>query len=261
MFLTGTIALLGMLVFVLPLWSQEKQPAAGKLEARLLKALGEGKVAAIKAVSEDIQRLSEDQRRGLAFRVRPDAIEFRFVGHCPGHGRAEFLLSNKFREYESLLVLAPRELARAKKVWKAAQRAKATRPPALGFKLLWTEKGKARCEDLEDALRMIDPKERHGGYYQRLEWEDHGLRIPNVKFDPVTVPGSAQPAQMLLILRPAFYQGSQRSADRQEGKPRDRDWTSAPGEATSWTTAISRSGREPREWNWLRLHRTRLVCS
>ena len=50
------------------------------------------------------------------------------------------------------------------------------------------------------------PEKRDEWYYKWIKWEDTGLRIPEVEFDKVTMPRSAQPAQMFLILRPAFYQ-------------------------------------------------------
>lgn len=199
--------LLPVCLFILasPVWAQKKsalEPA--ELEAKLLTAVTVGKGDAVEAVGAAITQLSEEQRRGLKFRVRPGEVEFRFGGFCPSHETVEFLLSNRIRDYESLLVLDEAELERAAKVWKAATRAKATQPPFVQFKLLWMEKDKARCEDLEDAFRKVAPRQRKELFYPRLRWEDDGLRIPNIALDRAAVPQTAQAAQVLVILRPAF---------------------------------------------------------
>ncbi|HMF15849.1 MAG TPA: hypothetical protein VKE98_01525 [Gemmataceae bacterium] len=182
--------------------SEPPQPA--ELEAKLLKALADRNRSRIARVAADILCLSDEQRRSLKFRVRPGAVEFRFVGRCPGHEDVEFLLSNQNRAYESLLVLEKAELTRAEKVWKAAKLARATLPPFLQLKLLWMDKDKIRCEDLQDAFRKTDPNQRTKQYFSRLSWEDDGLRIPNIPLDPAAVPHTDQTAQILIILRPAF---------------------------------------------------------
>jgi hypothetical protein len=204
LFRTLLLLACSLLLCSLALAQQQDKPQPAKLEAKLLKAIADGQSSAIEAVGADILRLSEEERRELPFRVRPGAVEFRFRGTCPRHTSVEFLLSNKNRHYESLLVLEKAEFERAEKVWKVAKRAKATRPPLLEFKLLWREKDEARCEDLDDVFRKIKPKERQNSHYRWLEWEDDGLRIPNISVDPAAQPRKAQAAQMLMVLRPGF---------------------------------------------------------
>jgi Ankyrin repeats (3 copies)/Ankyrin repeats (many copies) len=182
---------------------EKNQSSPAELEANLLKALADGKATATEELAADILRLSDQQRRGLKFRVRPNVMEFRFDGQCPGHHSVEFLLSNKNRDYESLLVLDKTELERAARLWQVVrQLAKAGHPPALEFKLLFVEKGQARMEDLQNVFHKIDFKKQKDYYVRFLEWEDDGLRIRDPDIDPATAPKGRQNAQMLIIVRP-----------------------------------------------------------
>ncbi len=183
---------------------QPDRPDPADLEEKLLKAIGQRQSAVVEEVGAQLVRLNEDQRRALRFRVRPGVVEFRFRGISPGHSDIEFLLSNKNRDYESLLVLDKTKFARAGRVWTAAKGAKLIGPPFVEFKLVWVEKGEPRTESLEDVFRKFVAKEGQDRYYRHFEWEDDGLRIPNIPVDPAAVPKAGQVAEMLVILRPAF---------------------------------------------------------
>lgn len=172
--------------------------SAPKLEARALKAVGDRDEAALEGIAADIARLKENERRGLRFRVRPEAIEFRFKGQSQGQTYIEFILSNKFRDYESLLVLDETELARLVKLANGINQRK--EKPSFEFRLLWSEKNIARSEDLFDVLGKIDFKERRKRQYPSLQWSEEGLRIDNVEVDAVFVPAAKQVAEMLVIV-------------------------------------------------------------
>ena len=176
------------------------QQSPAELESRLLKAMAAPKPDSFRDLAKNICRLTKGQRRALNFRLRPGVVEFRFSGECPGHTdrNVEFIVSNKNRDYESLLVLDKGELERAKRVWKVfKQLSKAGQTAVVEFKILWVENKKARYEDLYDVFR----KKRKTDYRRYLEWEEDGLRIPNIAMDLATVPLMRQPAQMILILR------------------------------------------------------------
>jgi hypothetical protein len=205
--LAGTLAsLVGLLLLPAAWASQGKNTATGpELEARLLKALAEAKTEALATLAGDVQRLTAKQRKNLTFRLRPGAVEFRFLGECPGHRDVEFVLANKNRDYEALLVISQADLERADRLWKVVrQLAKAGQLSALEFKLLFVDKGQARLEDLEDVFHKIDAKKRKDYYVRFLEWEDDGLRIRDTDMDPALVPAVRQPAQIVIVVRPAF---------------------------------------------------------
>jgi len=176
-----------------------------ELEARLIQALGDARADPIHALAKDVQRLTEEQRRTLPFRVRPGAVEFRFQGDCPGHTNVEFVLSNKFFEYESLLVVNKADLERAGRMWKAIQQlAKAQQTPAMEFKLVFVQKGQARVEDLQNVFHKVDFKAQKDFYWRSLSWQDEGLRIDNSAMDPALVPTTPQRAEVIVIVRAKF---------------------------------------------------------
>jgi hypothetical protein len=192
----------------------EKKPSPAEFEARLLKALADDNAPATEELAADIARLSDQQRRGLKFRVRPNAMEFRFDGQSPGHASVEFLLSNQNRAYESLLVLDKAELERVARLWQVVrQLAKAGHAPALEFKLLFVEKGQARIEDLQNVFHKINFKNQQDYFVRFLAWEEDGLRIRDAEMDHATAPRGKQNAQMIIILRP-----TQMKADPKPGK-------------------------------------------
>jgi hypothetical protein len=201
------LAPLCVLVFVpvtLP-QDEKKLPSLGEIEARLLKAICDRKSSDIEALASDIRLLGDQQRHGLKIRVRPTAVEFRFDGECPGHDSVEFLLSNKNRDYESLLIVSKTELERVAQVWQTVQQlVKAGQPPGLEFKLVFMEKGRPRIEDLQNVFWKIDFRERKNDFVRSLEWGDDGLRIREPDMDPATVPRQRQDGQMIVILRPTF---------------------------------------------------------
>jgi hypothetical protein len=192
----------------------EAHPRAPKLEARLLKALGDLNKETIGELAKEVGRLEEEDRRLLPFRVRTGSVEFRFSGECPGHPEyVEFVVSSKNRDYESLLVLSKAELQRSEQVWKVVERlAKAgelksvaykkflgvsPREPALQLNLVFVVKGQARSENLDNLLLK-----KEGAY---LDWEEDGARLNgDRKLDRALVPPMRQPAQLIVIVRPAF---------------------------------------------------------
>src|SRR5262249_28756352 len=143
-------------------------------------------------------------------RIRTDAVEFRFRGDFPGKELAgpyiEFLLSGADQAYESLFLIDKKENERLQRVWKTVRNlSEADKRVALTFKLAWADKGGAYVEDVEDILRTVDAETRDAAL-RGLAIEADGLRIDNVKIDPATVPAVRQPAQMLIVIRPAFLE-------------------------------------------------------
>jgi hypothetical protein len=183
---------------------------ANDLEARTLSALHARDAKAVRAVALAINALSDAERRRLPMRIRSDAVELRVRGEFPGKDLAgpdiEFLLSLPDRAYESLFLIDKKENERLQRLWKSVRHlSEADKRVALTFKLAWADKGGAYVEDVEDILRTVDAKASDAAL-RGLVIEPDGLRIDNVKIDPATLPAVRQPAQMLIVFRPAFLE-------------------------------------------------------
>ena len=189
---------------------------AAHLEAQVLRALSEANAKAVDALADDVAWLKAADRQTLPFRLRPGAVEFRFQGECPGHtGYVEFIVSNKNRDYESLLVLDKTELQRFERLWKVVEQLAGAkqlknvkhrkghgmtiREPALELSLMYAVKGEPRIESLDSIFLK-------SGWGAKAELaEDDGLWIEDDRhLDKTLVPSTRQPGQIIVVVRPAF---------------------------------------------------------
>jgi hypothetical protein len=194
--------------------------SVGELEAWLLLALYDRSRPAVRKLAAEIAALDLAARRSLNIRVRDDAVEFRFVGEFPGahhlgdgsgSGEVEFILSEsrlsgsvRSRCYQSLCLVDEAGLERLEAVWTAVKRViDVDKAPPVEFRLLWTEDGGSRSEDLLDVCRLEEPK-RHADCLRDLKFARGGLRTCRFRVDLAALPKSPQAVQVLVVIRPAF---------------------------------------------------------
>jgi hypothetical protein len=115
---------------------------------------------------------------------------------------AEYVVSSPEKEHESLLVVGAEELARLKDVGHAlAALKKAGKRAVLGYQLVWAEEGKARVEDLQDVLGLLD-EARRKEFLGQLRFNEWGLGGSlNVMADAALLPSRRTAAEVRLTVR------------------------------------------------------------
>lgn len=204
------IAVLGVLLLsaACPVRAQkpDERKEEADIEAQVLKALSTGSLIRLQAAAEDARDLKPDQPSRLKLQVRPGSIEFRFRGEFPADKVSlegvEYLASSAAKDYESLLVVGPEELARLKKVGEAlAALKKAGKQAVLEYKLIWVEDKRARVEDLQKIMGLLEDAERKR-FFEQLRFNEHGLGGSlNTKADPAVLPARRIAAELLLTVR------------------------------------------------------------
>ncbi len=188
--------------------AQEPDGRAAEIEALALRALATGAADNLEAVAKEVRALKPAALTGLPLRIRPDAVEFRFRGEFRADQFSaemlEYLISDPGHDYESLLIASPEERARLKKVGQAVEALKKAGARAeFDYKLAWTDDGRARVEDVQDILGLLNDTERKA-YLNQLVFNDYGLGgSMNVKANTAVLPARRTAVELLLTVRPA----------------------------------------------------------
>ena len=204
------IAMLSVLFLSVPILAltqrSEERPAGAVIEAGVLRAISTGSLNRLQAAAEDVRDLKPAQRTQLPLRIRPDRVEFRFRGEYPGgesvHEMLEYVISNRDKDYESLLVAGREELDRLKKLGQAlAALKKAGKQASLEYRLVWVDKGQARVEDLQSIVGLLEEAKRNE-FLAQLGFNEYGVGGQmNVKADPAVLPARHTAAELLLTVR------------------------------------------------------------
>src|SRR5262249_28102372 len=98
------------------------------------------------------------------------------------------VISNRDKDYESLLVAGREELDRLKRLGQAlAALKKAGKRASLEYKLVWVDKGQARVEDLQSIVGLLEDAKRNE-FLAQLVFNEYGLGGEmNVKADPAVL--------------------------------------------------------------------------
>ena len=114
----------------------------------------------------------------------------------------EYVISNRDKDYESLLVAGRDELDRLKKLGQAlAALKKAGKQASLEYRLVWVDKGQARVEDLQSIVGLLEEAKRNE-FLAQLGFNEYGLGGEmNVKADHAVLPPSRTAAELLLTVR------------------------------------------------------------
>jgi hypothetical protein len=184
----------------------DEQTAEATTEAQVLRAISAGSLEQLQAVAKDVRSRKPAERTQLPLRIRSNSVELSFQGVFPGERfspeRFEYLLSDARHDYESLLVVDAKELARLKKIGQALEALKkAGKQAALDYKIAWVEEGKARVENVEDILGLLDSTKRTD-FLSQLAFGEFGLGGKlNVQADTAMLPARRTPATLLLTIR------------------------------------------------------------
>lgn len=186
------------------------------VEREALKAVSEGSVKKLSKLAKHLRGLKPEQRRRIPVKVRGKVVEFRYDGEFApmgldgkydpkafSPGSFEYLIATKFKAYESFLTVQKPELARLQKLRAALKywaKGRKTDRPNWRFKMIWTEDGTPRVEDLDDALKLIGKSSRDY-FYQQLHINEFGLAAGNVNADPASFPTKRVKAAVLIEIR------------------------------------------------------------
>jgi hypothetical protein len=188
---------------VAPADGAPKAATAGAMEEAVLKALAEGKRNWLAALVEDVKDLPVEQRKQMAFRLRSDAVEFRFRGEYPADKVSldglEYVASKAGeKDYESMLDVGPDELKRLLKLGAAVKQfGKGKRVP-MEVRMAWVEDGRPRVEALGDILRL-EPRQKE--FLADLNFNEFGLLAFNAKADPAALPAKRVPAEVTVTIK------------------------------------------------------------
>jgi hypothetical protein len=203
----GLLSVLSLSAPILALTHKpEERAAESVIETRVLRAISTGSLHRLQAAAEDVRDLKPAERAQLPFRIRPEAVEFRFRGEYPGgesvHEMLEYVISNRDKDYESLLVAGREELDRLKKLGQAlAALKKAGKQASLEYRLVWVDKDQAHVEDLQSIVGLLQDAKRNE-FLAQIGFNEYGLGGEmNVKADPALLPTRRTAAELLLTVR------------------------------------------------------------
>jgi hypothetical protein len=174
-------------------------------EARVLKALAGEDLTALAALARKLHVPDPTKRRDIGLHIKRDVVEFHFRGEFPGDKivteMLEYAVSNKDKDYETLLVAEADELERLQKLGEAlgAWRRRG-RAPALTVRLSWTDVGKKNVKGLDEILAREKPASR-ADFLRLLEFNKSGLGAFNLKAEPKALPKRRLPAEVVIGVR------------------------------------------------------------